>query len=166
MPPRCDDYVERRDVAPTLRVLDRVVGRRSSFTSRTSSLYPKALAYRRSVAIDGECFAAADSRRAIADCVVPTRAATSACERPDSALALSTSSRRANSSARSSYAFFTFGRAKARALNCFRVLVRFHFLHSRLRGVDSLDSLTVDCSVDSTAASCSSLRRSTICPSI
>src|SRR5207247_927700 len=39
---------------------------------------------------------------------------------------LSTSSRKANSSARSSYAFFTLGRAKARVLNCFRVPVMWH----------------------------------------
>ena len=105
-------------------VTDHLEGR-SSLTRRTSNLYPRALAYRLSVAIDGECFGVDDSSRAIADCVVPTRAATSACERPDSVLALSTSSRKANSSSRSSYAFFTFGRARARALNCFRVLVIF-----------------------------------------
>src|SRR5713226_387995 len=121
------------------RSLDRLVGRRSSFTRRISTLYPNALAYRRSVAIDGECFGAADSRRAIADWVVPTRAATSACERPDSDLALSTSSRKANSSARSSYAFFTFGRANARALNCFRVLVMLHFPHPLSRDIEFLE---------------------------
>ena len=47
-----------------------------------------ARAYRCKVKIEGECFGVPDSSRAIADCVVPTRAANSACVRPEAARAL------------------------------------------------------------------------------
>jgi hypothetical protein len=49
-----------------------------SLTSRKSSRQPRACAYLRKVANEGECLPRPDSKRAMADCVVPMRSAISA----------------------------------------------------------------------------------------
>src|SRR5450759_553058 len=117
------------------RPFERVVSPRS-LTSLISTRWPIARAYRCKVTIEGECLSLPDSSRAMADCVVPTRAANSACVRPEAARALSTSSINENSSASSSYAFLTSGRASARALNCLKVLVISDFLHPIPRNLE------------------------------
>ena len=83
------------------RPFERAVSPRS-LTSLISTRWPMARAYRCKVRIEGECFGVPDSSLAIADCVVPTRAANSACVKPEAARALSTSSINENSSASSS----------------------------------------------------------------
>lgn len=105
----------------------------ASLTNLISRRHPRAWAYLCNVAREGECFPWPDSKRAIADCVVPIRFAASACVIPDSALAFKNSSRNENSPSRRSYSAFTSGRFNAFALSSLCVSISY-LLHPPLCG--------------------------------
>jgi hypothetical protein len=97
-------------------------------TSRSSRRQPRACAYFCNVANDGEYFPLPDSKRAIADCVVPILSATSAWVTPAAARAFKNSSRMANSSSSRSYSALTSARLRERSLSSLCVSI-FDLLH-------------------------------------